>query len=78
MTKVSVPQGRCSYRGLSCLSESKRRFENLNFLIQRWRECLEGETRRFLRAEILQLAATASEFSATLRAFIDNELGWEM
>ena len=56
----------------------QERIESLNFLIQKWRECTEGETRKVLRAEILRYAAAASEFSATLRAFIASELGWEM
>lgn len=58
------------------LERKQERIENLNFLIQKWRECAEGETRNFFRDEILQYAAAASEFSATSRSFIESELGW--
>ncbi|MDE0302182.1 MAG: HNH endonuclease signature motif containing protein [Gammaproteobacteria bacterium] len=56
----------------------QEKIETLNFLIQKWRECPEGETRTFLQTEILEYAKTASEFSATLKAFIYSELGWDM
>ena len=60
------------------LERKQERIESLNFLIQKWRECPEGETREFFRKEILAYTDMATEFAATLRAFIGNALGWEM
>ena len=56
----------------------QEKIENLNLLVQQWRECAEGETREFLRKEILQYAAADAEFAATIRAFIGSELGWKI
>ncbi len=63
---------------LDLLERKQERIESLNFLIQKWRECSNENTRKFLKEEILQYASTSSEFSATLKSFIVTALGWRI
>lgn len=48
----------------------QERLEQLNLLIQKWMETTDGPTKEFLRQEIRECAAAASEFSAAMDAFL--------
>ena len=59
------------------IERKQERIEQLNMLVQQWREMPNGPTRQFLREEIMQYASDDAEFAGTIRAFISVEMGWE-
>ena len=60
------------------IERKQERIEQLNTLVQQWRETPNGPTRQFLKEEILKYAADDAEFAGTFRAFIRGEMGWEI
>ena len=58
------------------MERKQERIEQLNFLVQQWRETQNGMTRQFLREEILQYVSDSAEFAATMRAFIESQPDW--
>ena len=59
------------------IERKQERIEQLNLLIQQWREMPNGPTRQFLRKEINQYADDNAEFAATARAFIEAVVAGE-
>ena len=60
------------------IERKQERIEQLNMLVQKWRETPNGPTREFLQEEIMKYAADGAEFAGTFRAFIRGEMGWEV
>ena len=60
------------------IERKQEQIEQLNTLVQQWRETPNGPTRQFLKEEILKYAADDAEFAGTFRAFIRGEMGWEV
>ena len=60
------------------IERKQERIEQLNMLVQQWRETPNGPTRQFLQEEIMQYASDAAEFAGTVRAFISGEMDWEV
>lgn len=60
------------------IERKQERIEQLNMLVQQWRETPDGPTRQFLKEEIMKYAADDAEFAGTIRAFIRGEMGWEV
>ncbi|MXX15114.1 MAG: HNH endonuclease [Gemmatimonadetes bacterium] len=59
------------------IERKQERIEQLNMLVQQWREMPNGSTRQFLWEEIMQYASDDAEFAGTIRAFISVEMGKE-
>ena len=57
------------------IERKQERIEAINMLLQRWREMPNCATRLILQNEIKRFANDASEFAATIRAFIQGEKG---
>lgn len=51
--------------------------EKVNLLIRRWLELPDGETKGFVKQQIVAAAAAEAEFSATIRGAIVQRLGWD-
>ena len=54
----------------------QERIEQVNMLVQKWNETADGPTKEFLRQEIVNWATSASEFSATMNAYLGNIPGF--
>ena len=52
------------------MERKQETIEQVNMLVQKWRETADGATKEFLRQEIVHYAASCSEFSATMAAFL--------
>ena len=54
------------------VERKQERIEQVNMLVQKWKETADGATKEFLRQEIVHYAASCSEFSATMAAFLGS------
>ena len=52
------------------IERKQESIEQVNMLVQKWRETGDGATKEFLRQEIVRYKAACSEFSATMAAFL--------
>ena len=59
------------------IERKQERIEQLNMLVQHWREMSNGPTRQILREEIMKYASDDAEFAGTIRAFISVSMDLE-
>jgi hypothetical protein len=59
------------------IQKRTKRLERLAPLIEQWRAHPDGATKNILRNEILDQAADAMDYAATVRAWLKAVLGWD-